>query len=231
MSMEPSSEVPERPLDPAPVQATWGRWLAISIGVNVLGLLWLAVGSGSAGAVREVVDTCVEIAVGGAAAYGSFRLLLIFPYRILDLLTIVVVLALGTKATLDALTTLSTAALLFTDMQNISQHIGMTVQICLFVDSLLLAGAALGLRYCHRLKFESPGKRMWAILCGMSTLPGTSGVISFPLLALTELHEARPEARTEIPFYMAMWGLCIFVTFGNILLFLRSLAMQAEVKR
>src|SRR6185295_9737315 len=149
------SENSPHPLDPVrTIDRACLKWLAIVLAINLAGLLWLAAREDSPHSIRLVLDSLLQVGGGVVLAYAAYRSLAMYPFRILDLVWMVIVLAFGVKATLETLHRFYRTGLLLEGQMDSRENFGMVLQACLISSSVLLAGATLGLRYCFRLKLE-----------------------------------------------------------------------------
>ena len=177
-----------RPLEPTPSgDRMWLKWLVGLLGVNAAGMGWMAVREGSPPAICQVMDAFFQFGTGSLAAYVAYRVLVRFSFRIFDLLVIVLLLGLGIRFTLDALTSFAQFPFLWEGRVNANESLGSVMQICLISTSVHLVGAALGLRYCAKLKLDRTLGRAWAVVSGMLLLPCTAGAVGFPILIVRDL--------------------------------------------
>jgi hypothetical protein len=223
----------ERPLDqPAPGERQVMLWVSALFVVSLLAAGWLAARADSEPGVRDALDTILQVALGGLFLGGAYRLLVYYPYRLLDLLVIVMGLSLGLKVALDGVAGLS--EFLGEDVpsepQQVQVQMGPMVLSCLLTSSVLLCGAALGLRYCTRLRLESARLRVAAILYGMLAFPGAVGVFAFPALILSEVVGSSGLSERTLLYLMLAITSCL-VSLRNGMLFFRSMALEDEVGR
>jgi hypothetical protein len=140
------------------------------------------------------------------------------------------VLSLGIKTTLDALRSATRHGLIAGGTIESREQIGMVALSCLLTSSVLLAGAALGLRYCLRLKLERPVSRLAALVHGMLFFPGFVGVFAFPALVLGDLLGEGPKPDTQLTaLYILFFLFSLYIMIRNGLLLLRSMALEEEV--
>ena len=228
----PANSAAGQPLDPPPSGKIWARWLFILMGVNLMGLVWLAVREESSENLRGVLDSMVQIGIAGVVAVAAFRALVLYPFRITDLFIMVIMLGMGVGISLEALKGLSHTSLGMERDLNPQSNIALAVQTVLFTLSLLVLGAALGLRYCVRLKLERPMVRAAAIINGMLALPAMAGVFAFPALLVLELNLSKNGVadKGNSGRYLILWAFSLVCVAKNTVLLLRSLALQAQVK-
>ena len=228
----PPSSIPDRPLDPPPSGRVWARWFFILFAVNIMGLIWLAVRSESGEKMGSIQDSMVQIGIACVVAFGAFRALTLFPFRITDLLAIVVLLGMGIGVALEMLKGVSKSSLGSGHDLNPQSNLPLAVQTVLFALSLLILGAAIGLRYCHRLKFESALIRIGAIVYGMFFLPSLAGVFAFPALFLLELNfkSGLVQDKGNGSRYLILWAFSLMFAAKNGVLLMRSLALQSAVR-
>ncbi len=219
-----------RPLDPTPsFSGRWALWVLLLIGGPAAGLVWVALRIESPPDLRPILDAMLQVCIGVAVIVAAYRLLSLFPYRTLDLLTIVVVLSAGLFTTLWILEDLSRAGLFFEGGLQNKDALGVVIFWCLMMSSVLLGGAALGMRFCERLGLDTPFARCWAVFCGMLALPAAAGMPGFGVFTIFELASLENMA-PETNVYVAFWiGSCV-VTCFNGYYFVHSLALKAEVK-
>lgn len=232
-------------LAPPPSMSGLGmKVVAAVVVVNFMGMLWMAVRSNSDASTRTVLDAMAQLALGASAAFVAYRLLILYPFRILDLLTIVMTLAAGTKVVIDALTSFSQYSLIFEGQVRDSEKFGPVILTVLLSCSVLMAGAALGLRYCARLKLDRPFGRIWAVISGMLSLPAMAGFLVFALTFISALSDrdaffngddssARAERSRQIADFMALsvmlWFGSLVFCISNAILFLKSLTNATTV--
>lgn len=227
----PDAPLPDRPLEPPePGERQVLKWVAALFGASLLAAGWLAARADSDPGVRDALDTILQIALGGLFLGGAYRLLAFYSYRLLDLLTIVVVLSLGLKVALDGVSGLQEflGDPVPDEPVRLQVQLGPTALSCLLISSVLLCGAALGLRYCTRLKLHHSRQRVAAILYGMLAFPGIVGIFAFPALVLSEMvGSSNLDERT--PFYLMLAVASFLVTLRNGMLIFRSMALEDEV--
>lgn len=228
----PEPEVPDRPLDP-PVSGDrlLLRWTLILLAASLTGAGWLAARASTSGMARVVLDALLNIGFGSLIALTAYRVVVRFPFRTLDLLAMVVVLSLGIKLTLDALQSASRYALVSMGSIEAREQIGTVALWCLLTSSVLLAGAALGLRYCVRLKLDAPLARLAAIVHGMLFFPASVGLFAFPALVVSDLFGEAPNPDTELTAtYLLLFVMSLYVMIRNGLFLIRSMALESEVE-
>lgn len=239
-----SGDVPA--LAPPPSMSGLGmKVVAAVVTINFMAMLWMAVRSNSDAATRNVLDAMAQLALGASAAFVAYRLLMLYPFRILDLMTIVMTLAAGTKVVIDALTSFSQYSLIFEGQVRDSEKFGPVMLTVLLSCSVLMAGAALGLRYCARLKIDRPLPRAWAVISGMLSLPASAGFLVFALLFLSTISDrdaffsgeessARAARARQLGDFMAvsvlLWIGSLVLCISNAILFLKSLTNESEVQ-
>lgn len=176
---------PDIPDDEAPTQSerVLLRTFLTVIILNTIGIIWLALRSGSPPQIRVVLDAIAQTGGGLILAYVAFRALLLYPYRVTDLFAIVLILSLAMKATIDVLRAFSSIGFLRSNFSD-PDHLGQIFQACMISGSVLLIGAAWGLRNCHLLNISSSGTRMLTIIAGTLSIPAAAGVIAFPVLLM-----------------------------------------------
>jgi len=232
-------------LAPPPSMSGLGAKVVVAVVlINIAGMLWMAVRSGSDASTRNALDGMAQFALGASAAFLAYRLLVLYPFRILDLLTIVMTLAAGTKVIIDALTAFSQHSLIFEGRVRDSEKFGPVMLSVLLACSVLMAGAALGLRYCVRLKLDRPLQRIWAVISGMLALPALAGGLVFALTFISALSDEdaffkgdAPENRAaharQLADIMAvsvfLWLGSLVLCFSNAIFFLKSLTNESEV--
>ncbi len=129
-----------------------------------------------------------------------------YPFRLLDLLVMVIALSAGMKGAIDAarLIRRSQWGWLFvnSDASNVvhapenSTYI-LFAEACMVTACVMMGGAALGLRHCRLLKIESPLKRGIVLVFGMAALPAVAGLVVIPFHLLSGLiadKQATPES-------------------------------------
>jgi hypothetical protein len=225
-----SAELPARPLEP-PLrgEGLLLRWMLFLLGAAVAGAAWLAVRSESSAAVRNVLDTILQLGFGVLLALGAYRLLVCFPFRILDLLAMVFMLAVGIKLTLEALAGAARYGLIEWGPWSGREHVGTLALACLLTSSMLLAGAALGLRYCLRLRLDRPAERVAALVYGMLGFPAALGFFAFPALIVVDFIPPRVPNEGTLLYLLLYLGACL-VTARNTILLMRSMALDSEVQ-
>lgn len=203
-------------------------WFALILGVNVVGLVWLSVRAESPPFIRGILDIFLHGAMGAAAAYIAFRALLRFPFRFPDLLLMVTVLSLGMKMTVDFVKGLAAMGIVDSELAS-GERFGEIFQFCLWSGSVLVAGAALGLRHCTLLKIDGFLPRAVTLVSGMMVLPAMAGVVVFPVVLIRELFSAR--ANTSVAAVMMLqWIGSLAATAINARCFVKTLTLAAEVE-
>jgi len=229
MKPEPPAEdaLPVRPLEPPePGERQVMKWFGALMGVTIISAGWLAARADSPVGVRQALDTILQVGLAGLFLAGAYRLLSYYPYRLLDLVTMVLTLSLGVKATLDALPPFLSFV---TEGQGPkAPQFGPMVLGCMLTSSVLLSGAALGLRYCSRLKVETSGARILTIMYGMTAFPSGVGCFAFPAVILSTLVD--PQANNEMALvYLGLFVVSLFVAARNAVLLFRSMSLDDEV--
>jgi len=232
-------------LVPAPSMSGLGIKVVVAVVLmNSVGLLWMAVRSYSDAATRNTLDGMAQFALGACVAFCAYRLLVRYPFRILDLLTIVTTLSVGTKVMIDALTVFSQQGLIFEGQTRNGEKFGPVLLTVLLACSVLLVGAALGLRYCVRLKLDRALPRIWAVMSGMLALPALTGGLVFALVFISALADKEAFFRGSASLNSAvrtrqsaelmqvsifLWVGSLVFCFSNALLFIKSLTNESEV--
>lgn len=242
MADEEEPEAPDVPpgprLEPLPSFETTGwRWIAALAGVSASGMFWLAVRESSPSDTRLILDGFANLAIGATLAFFAYRALIKFSFRILDLMGIVTMLSIGLKAAIDTMSLLALSGIIWEGRVTDSDKFSSVMLSCLLTSSVLMAGAALGLRYCARIQIEAPVRRLGAIIMGMLAFPAVVGIPVFTLAVLQEAVEIlnRPPhmlrtADAEVnPMNFVYWVLSIGITAANTVLFLRSVAISSSV--
>jgi len=201
-------------------------WFFVTIGANVAGLIWLAVRANSPAEVRTALDVLFQIATGATVAIFAFRTLVSYPFLTSDLFGMVMVLAAWAKWTVDSVRGFSQLGFV-ADRGGL--HIGTAIQFFLLSASVLVAGAALGLWACQRLKIERPLARLTRIVPAMLSLPAAAGCAAFLVLALGEFN---PQSKnmTRALLWMILWFAALILTVLNAATFIRALALRAEIE-
>jgi len=217
---EPDSAVPRGP------ERTLFWWFCGLMGVNVASIVWLALRAESPSYLRGILDVFLQGATGAVVAYFAFRALFLYPFRIFDLLAIVLVLSLGLTATVDVLERLSGIGLIRESWEHEAFAYGGICQCCLISTSILVGGAALGLRHCALLKTERPLARVLTTVAGMLALPAAAGTVAF----LVPVFSALSQAPAQALLWALLWLMSIVVTGANAVLFIKTLTLQEEIK-
>ena len=202
-------------------------WVYAAVIADIAGLLWLGVRAESPPWMRTILDILMQAAVSGAVLAAAFRFLLLYPYRIYDLLLIVVVLSLSARFVIAEIGKLSAIGLIHTRVADL-ENMGELALAFTIVGSILLAGAATGLRTCHRLKIERPAARMLTLAASMLTLPASSASIALAvLLVLAVVRPGAVEIRPTT--VVGLWFASLAITFINIRNYLRVLTLGAQI--
>jgi hypothetical protein len=197
----------------------------IALGLSIAGLLWLAVRAESPASVRLVLDIFVQLALGISVALLAFRALMAFPFRISDLIVMVLVLSLSLQAVLFVIWRFYDIGLLHPGSAP-REHPGEIAQTCLIIESLLLAGGSFALRTCHRLKIQSAAVRAITLISGMLVLPGAAGTIAF--LVLIGMQVSLGEY-LYLPVFALLWLASLGVTILNVINLARLMMLGAEI--
>ena len=203
------------------------RLFCAIVALNVAGMLWLYVRTGTSSYIGVIMDFFLHAAIGGIVIYLAFRILFAFPFRTLDLLLIVLTLSLGLKVTLNMLQSLSVMGVIAPGFVSL-EHAGGVFQACLFSASMLLAGGAMGLRHCVMLRLERRWPRALNVSCGMLALPAAAGLVTFPILILRDI--VMPESAARITHVLAvLWLGSILVSLVNITNFLKTMTLESVI--
>lgn len=194
--------------------------------LNAIGVVWLALRSESPPHVRMVLDAIAQTGGGLILTYVGFRALLLYPYRVTDLFVIVMLLSLGMKATIDVLHAFSSIGFLRSNFSG-TDNFGEIFQACMVTGSILLIGAAWGLRKCHLLKISTVGMRTLTITAGTLALPAAAGVFAFPVLLLRFVltGEAQPNPLSLIVLFI----LSSAITILNLGQMMKTLTLKEEI--
>jgi hypothetical protein len=233
---EPSDESSAR--RPRP-ERTILLWVLAVFALNLVSILILAARAGSPAVASRVLDLFLLICTFGALVFLGFRALYTYPFRIIDLMLMVFLLSAGINATINAVTMLSHFGLtpaVFLKLPELS-WLRMNEEGWAFADllaasmvtvSLMLAGAALGLRHCHLLKIDHGAARLVTVACGMLALPAAAGVVAFPVVLVRHFVAGQPNAG-HAAWLMLLWFISITITTINAVLFIKTLALHSEV--
>ncbi|HYF50867.1 MAG TPA: hypothetical protein VEJ63_15740 [Planctomycetota bacterium] len=200
---------------------------AIVVGVSMLGILWLAVRASTPDAVRDSMDFVLQTGMGALVAYAGFRALVLYPFRFFDLFVIVATLALFMSGAIQTIEAVERSGY-FEAVRN-SSMLGVTVQICCIAASILLAGAALGLRHCLLLKIESTPKRMLTVFSGMLALPGAAGFFVFPVLVLGDALSTEGTS-PDTPAYLLFWLISVIAVVVDCVCLVKTMALTHEIQ-
>lgn len=236
MSDEPTP-APEEPIqgphiEPLPsFEALGWRVIGGLTLASVGGMVWLAVREDSSPDTRRILDGMASLLIGGCTVAVAYYVLVRFAFRILDLIAIVMTISLGLKVAIDSMSVLGAQGLIWEGRVTDSDKFGSVLLACLIVASILMAGAALGLRYCTRIKIEQPIHRIAAVVSGMLAFPSMIGV---PVFLVACFHDVmalfEPVKREEVGlshFFLLLASL--FVISANSTFFLKSIAITGEV--
>ncbi|HYG78543.1 MAG TPA: hypothetical protein VEK08_26325 [Planctomycetota bacterium] len=204
------------------------HWFALILVVNVVSLLWLAVRADSPAFVRGILDLFLHGAAGAVVVFLAFRALLRYPYYFADLLMIVLVLSGGMKLTVEFVNGLAAMGVIDSQFGS-AERFGEIFQVCLFSASVLLAGAALGLRNCTLLNVKGTFWRGITLVSAMFVLPAAAGIAGFPVLMIREMI-VRDGSLPDMIIFFVQWILSLGMTALNTVYFIRTLALNAEVR-
>ena len=202
-------------------------WFMLILGANIAGLIWLAVRTESPPYLRSVLDVFAHGVTGAAVAYLAFRALLRFPFQFSDLFIMVIVLSLGMKATVDFVRELAALGFVGSDMAS-GERFGEVFQLCLWSGSVLVSGAALGLRHCTLLNINRLLPRSACLIAGMIALPAAAGVTVFPVMMIREMLLRHPDSSRLLMLVLQSLG-SLAATLINSRCFMRTLTLSAEV--
>jgi len=200
---------------------------AIVVGVSFCGVLWLAVRSSTPEAVRDSMDFILQAGMGALLAYAGFRSLVIYPFRFFDLLGIVILLSLFMKIAVETIEGIAASG--FFEFSESSARLGVTVQVCCIAASVLLAGAALGLRHCTLLKIQNTPARMLTVLSGMLVLPAAAGFFVFPVLVLRDALSPEGTSQDTGAFLFA-WLVSVIANVVNATCMIKTMALTHEIE-
>ena len=220
-------------------------WFLALVALSAASLLWLACRAESPSYLRSAMDFCMQAALGGLVAYLAFRTLFLYQFHLSDLLLMVLVLSLGMKITIEEAQRLAMLDIINERIGD-PEHWGELLQICLVVGSVLLLGAAFGLRSCQARKLDKTLPRLLNILAGMLALPAAAGVAVFPVwlmhLAgmlklpdtvvpvqlLPHVREHASPARFSL-LILLYWFCSIFITAINSVNLIKNLTLTVEI--
>lgn len=168
-------------------------WVAILFGTNLLCLLMLAARSESPPQMRGYFDVGIFSCLLSVATFAVVRFMFLYPFRLLDLVVMVITMSLGMKGAIAAAHWIRYAQYRdvfpnpgtpsFTQIPDASLSV-LYVESCMLTACILMGGAALGLRNCRLLKIESPLKRAIVLIFGMAALPAPLGLVTIPFYLL-----------------------------------------------
>ena len=213
--------------DPQRPDRRWFVVFLIVLSVNVAGIFWLAVRADSTEALRNILDILMQSAVGIAVAVLAFRALTYFPFRVSDLMIMVMVLSVAMKLTVKVLQSFANIGLLHHGFAS-EEHLGELVQTCLITGSILIGGGAFALRTGQKLQIEKPVPRGVAILSGMLALPAAAGSLVFGLLIFFEVLKSKPDY-AYTPMFAALWLGSIGLSLVNVVNMGRMLMLRSEI--
>jgi len=199
---------------------------AIVVGASLCGIAWLAVRAGTPPAVRDAMDFVLQACMGALLAYAGFRALVLFPFRFFDLLAIVTVLALFMKVAVETIDGIAASG--FFQFAEDSSKLGITVQMCCIAASVLLAGAALGLRHCYLLHVEGHAARMLIVLSGMLVLLAAAGFFVFPVLVLRDALSSEGTS-PDTGGFLFLWLVSVVATVVNSVCLVRTLTLTHAI--
>lgn len=228
MSDDPEEAAGNGPADHALAQSgpRLMRIFFIVAAINLAGLVWLGVRTNSSASVRASLDVVFQLAVGGGLAFASFRALIAYPFLMTDLFAMVLVLGAWLRVTVDGVAALSKVGML--PKLDAEAQFGQIIQVSLFSISVLVAGAAIGLRTCLRLQLKTVGARLLTIVPAMLALPAGAGCAAFALVALAEFTSNGSNQKATL--WMVCWFASVIITFMNLATFIRLTALNAEIK-
>src|ERR1043165_2096720 len=176
----------------SPPERRFLRWGANVFAANVLCVLMLAGRAASPERLRGYFDILVFVCLVGGASFAVIRLMFVYPYRLLDLVVIVMVLSLGMKYAIDGARFFQHTEWYEKFLSGSPPNPGAAQQEsegpsaqamaewCIVTGCVLLAGAALGLRHCRLLNADGPLKRAAVLACGMVVIPAPVGLVAVP---------------------------------------------------
>jgi hypothetical protein len=205
-------------------------FMAFVLGAVVLGLFWLALRSNTQQSVREAMDFAFQLGLGGVLVIAGFGLLLLFPFRIAELLAIVIVLSFLMKVilqTLDRLKTSGTWAVFFGESSSggAGAGLGLTLELCMIAACLFLTGAAWGLRHCVVLKIENTFSRVFAVIAGMLVIPSAAGFFVFPVMVLKDAL-SRDGFSEDSSTFLVGWAISVLATILNSYYLIRTMTLR-----
>jgi len=224
-------ENPESEPQPAAPERAITTWAVVLIGATVVSALMLAARAESPPDVRGFFDIAIFAGVIGVASFAIVRLLFVYPFRLLDLMMIVIVLSLGMKGAIEAAHAWRYAQEQWlpkpSQRAHATQMYILYAESCMITGCVMLGGAVMGLRHCRLLAIDSQLKRNATILCAMVSLPALAALILIPIKLLNNLVTERNTSRESLTLICAL--LFSFVaTLANAAMALKTIALTAE---
>jgi hypothetical protein len=194
--------------------------VAIVFAANIVCLLLLAARAESAPQSRGFFDIGILACVLGVATYGIARFMFLFPFRLLDLLVMVVTLALGMKGAIEGVRWFESERVDATGWP-------LYAEACMLTGCVLLGGAAMGLRNCRMLNVETPLKRAVVLVFGMLYLPAPITLVLTPFHLLHALLTAHQTSLDSLGWIVALFFSAV-ITASNSFFSLKTMALKTE---
>jgi hypothetical protein len=196
------------------------------VALNVASFVWYALRENSMQPLRVALDAIFQLAIAGSIGALTFRALCIFPFQLTDLFGMVIVLAAWSKVVVDSLAVMKQSGLMVASGDG--EVFVQTLQVTLWSASILVAGGALGLWFCSRLRIQRPLPRLLKIVPAMLALPAATGCVAFVPYALAEMFDENGSHK-RAAVVMLLWFVSLLITLANTFNYVRASALLAEV--
>lgn len=192
----------------------------IIVAANLVCLLLLAARAESTPQARGFFDIGILACVLGVATYGIARFMFLFPFRLLDLLVMVITLAFGMKGAIEAVRW-------YEGERGAASGWPLYAEACMLTGCVLLGGAAMGLRNCRILHVERPLRRAIVLVFGILYLPAPITLVLTPFHLLHALLTAQQTTLDSLAWIVALIFSAV-VTVANSAFSIKSMALKTE---
>lgn len=195
-------------------------------------LVLMAARAASTEYLRGYFSIGIASLLAAALLLTAGKFFLLFPSRILDLIVIVMTLGLGLRLAMlgvDAWHMSSRTA------SNNLNHLPVYIVACASVATLLMFGAAIGLKYCYHLKLNSNIERAGAVFSGMLLIPSICAFFALPLTlailsGLSKSPKLPRDGTNVSELIIALsWLLAIAIAINNARLIIKMTALKTEI--
>ncbi|HLX60222.1 MAG TPA: hypothetical protein VKX17_02960 [Planctomycetota bacterium] len=226
-SEEPPLENRESRRSPPPERKIIG-WALALFAANLVCVLMLAARHATPENLHGFFDVIIFACILAAASFAMIRLIFYHPYRLLDLMVMVLVLSGGMKAAIESVRAIHAYYLNSESLRPESRpEPVMYAEACLLVGCVLMSGASLGLRHCRLLQINSPLRRAIVLSAGMLVFPAPLALFGIPLYLLDGFLNGK-SGSLNANLWIVLLAAAFIATLINASLILKTIVLKTQ---